>query len=250
MAHPEDWASEIRGADRVNDRLEDSIAQDNFLADWRYWLRTAVVQGDADEFNLALCQFPGMSELERRTAHGETLLHKAVQAGQAAMVERLIRLGVTTGVRDANGRDALDVAVNGGRAECLAVLLDRHPDTSSIPPQIQAKLLKAAVLSRHQSCLRLLLDVGFVADAQDESGETALMQSLSLRTPDMALPLLAQGANPDLEDNRGFSAYDRFAQNHVLKDHQVLRAALQKCRLGNGLPKFMPENENFDGLTL
>ena len=68
----------------------------------------------------------------------------------------------------------------------------------------------------------MLIEARAYIDAQDIYGRTALIYAASRNTDDVVELLIDAGADIELKDTAGFSAYDYGMKNHRLIDTEAL----------------------------
>jgi len=160
-----------------------------------------------------LLNFPGI-DIEAQTACGATPLLMACQAGNVALIQKLVSLGANPHHRNSSGQSAFDLACNHGHTE-IAQYLSVHrncwcdpnaPGKDGIGPR------HSACINDLNSAVRLLLDHG--ADIHDVGGvhgdtprlDTPLL--IATRNGDRQLVklLLDRGARLSDRDERGRTA--------------------------------------------
>jgi rhodanese-related sulfurtransferase len=117
--------------------------------------------------------FPG-DAVNAARARGETPLMKASNAGDIAIVRRLIDAGARVDARDADGNNALWLACAGNSLEAVEILVGAGIDRNN----------------------------------RNNDGATALIYATSAGKDSVAARLLALGADPWPETRDGFSALD------------------------------------------
>ena len=95
--------------------------------------------------------------------------------------------------------DALGFAINGGKINCLQVLLEAGADKDKAD-KIGRTPLHLAAKRNTPDCLRLLLEAGADKDKADEIGRTPLHRAAERNTPDCLRLLLEAGAETENAD--------------------------------------------------
>lgn len=127
--------------------------------------------------------------------HGATPLHRAAQSKDPRCVELLLEAGADTQIADAYGSTPLYLAC--ASAECAALLIAAHlPDVFATNSFVWSRtpLHEAARIGSEEVC-RLLLRAGSVVDAADTNGHTPLYVALCNDRRAIAELLLKHDAN-------------------------------------------------------
>jgi ankyrin repeat protein len=146
------------------------------------------------------------------TGTGDTALHVAARAGDAAEIERLLAAGSEAGAEvDSENRigyTPLMEAAREGRSEAVSRLLEEGAD-----PEHRGNALGMGMTALHLAAdrdqaevARTLLSRGVAVDAGNAQGTTALAWALGEGAHETAKVLLDGGADPTVEDQNGFSA--------------------------------------------
>ena len=141
---------------------------------------------------------------------GEELLpsEEELDAAEAAAFGRLERLealiGEDAAAANAWSRDGfspLSLAIFGGRAEAVRLLLDRGADVETLSRHatIQVRPLQTAAFVRDAELGRMLLEAGADPDSQAEGGFTALHSAAQNGDLEFARLLLGHGADASVE---------------------------------------------------
>lgn len=108
--------------------------------------------------------------------------------------------------------------------------LQLQRDTQSYPKGATALMIAAG--ESHSTIVERLLDLGAIADIQDDEGWTALHVAAYYNRASIALMLLQAGANPTIQDNVGQTASDWAHRYHHSESCAVFDAAMiQSLRL-------------------
>uniref|UniRef100_A0A8D9BPD3 Fibronectin type 3 and ankyrin repeat domains 1 protein n=1 Tax=Cacopsylla melanoneura TaxID=428564 RepID=A0A8D9BPD3_9HEMI len=143
-------------------------------------------------------------------AWGETALIKASRQGKADIVDYLLKSGADVNkVSEGTDRTALMVAVIHGHLNVVEVLNEKGCDWSVRDrTRCQAVHFVCTLDSRHFDLVHYVLKQSSIQiDAQDCTGCTVLMKSVTLNAPiEIIKKILDSGANPNLKSNYGITA--------------------------------------------
>jgi hypothetical protein len=120
------------------------------------------------------------------------------------------RFKIEQSVLDVNGGDSvgnstLSAAVDKGQIATIDELLRAGADANS-SNDAGITVLMVAVVHRQHEAVGRLLDGGARINAQDDRGKTALMWAAAYRDPDIAHLLLERGADASIRDDAGQNA--------------------------------------------
>lgn len=138
------------------------------------------------------------ADVQERDRIGYGLMHKVSFTGDCVMLKLLLIAGSDVNEVSGGGTWPLRDACEAGNAEAVSFLLQAgaKPDLTSSGETA----LFAAVSGNSLECVRLLLQAGADANAQDCDGWTCLFL---LRSEPMAHLLLEHGASPQIADQCG-----------------------------------------------
>eukprot|EP00658_Telonema_sp_P-2_P031474 TRINITY_DN23541_c0_g1_i1.p1 TRINITY_DN23541_c0_g1~~TRINITY_DN23541_c0_g1_i1.p1 ORF type:complete len:261 (+),score=44.35 TRINITY_DN23541_c0_g1_i1:210-992(+) len=167
---------------------------------------------------------------------GQTALMASANAGHHHCVELLLEAGAFAVHEDNLGNTALHHACWAGQAACVEHLLQHRPTTGNSDVHWknysgQTPLMCAAQFGSPQIVQRLV-DCGAAVDARDNDGSTAVHYAAECGHDSVVSCLLANGARGDFVNHDGITALDlaRYA-GHVLiaddLDKKVARAPLR-----------------------
>ncbi|HEX4479162.1 MAG TPA: ankyrin repeat domain-containing protein [Rudaea sp.] len=151
-------------------------------------------------------------KLPLRALRSEDLL-LAASAGDVSAVSKLLGLGFSIDVADAQGATPLLRAAGKDHADVVAFLLDNGADAKRAAGS-GATALSAAVISRSTSVIAALVSHGVPIDQRLKGGGTALMIAAALGYPEIVATLLKAGADVDAVDGshtRALHAASHFA---------------------------------------
>lgn len=138
-------------------------------------------------------------------------LSAAAAVGDIEAVEKLLNLGMTIDVVDAQGANALLRACGCGHAALAGRLIELGADPEHKAPS-GATALSAAVTARRDGVVATLLKHGVPVDQRLPAGGTALMIAAALGFPEIAALLLGHGAQANAQDERGTRALHAVGQ--------------------------------------
>ncbi len=138
-------------------------------------------------------------------ARSSAALVKAVKAGDAARVERLIANGMNPNARDAIGMTPLHYAAYRGEPAVVAALIAGGADPD-VKDAMGMTPLHAAAFQGHPGVVGILLKAGADVNANDRAGNTPLHYAVYVKDMKAAKLLLASGADGALVNARGASA--------------------------------------------
>lgn len=168
---------------------------------------------------------------------GFTPLHFA---SSKEMIELLLTYGAAINQKDASGYEPLHTAVSKGNVIAVHTLLDQG---SEIDAQGGKNNKGPLHLVRTPEMLALLLEYDLDLDQEDGHGNTGLhhitkhIQSSELRKK-MLRQLIEKGANADLKNNQGRTAWDLARKEHFLDENtQSDKAILEEAMNTSPLKK-------------
>jgi len=161
-------------------------------------------------------------------ADSSTALHRAVHAGDLAvvevLVEALVDAGASVSVPTRYNVTPLALAAQNGHADIIQVLIDAGADPNETSLTGQTPLMTAALNGRPEA-VRMLIDAGANVDAQEPvQGQTALMWAAGKGNTAAAAVLLDHDADVHARSNGGFTPllfavlYDRIDTARLLLD--------------------------------
>lgn len=127
------------------------------FADVQKWCR----EGKIDQLRVFLYFDPdAFNYFTVKTTRGSTLLHEAVEADQADVVQLLLLHGLSPDLKGKNGNTPLHIAASKGHVLCVEALLDGGADLSLTDDLGNNVLVKADRSKRRDVVLRLLKSKG------------------------------------------------------------------------------------------
>ncbi len=178
------------------------------LCDAGYW-ETATVESLMTEITLG-------ADPSAVDADGNSPLHLAARHGQdPGLIVVLLDHGAFVNTLNAQGSTPLHRAAWRRDPRIARVLLEYGAESNLLDDEGHTPLQIAAAL-QHREVVEVMLELGAGVDDRGHDGWTALHHAVSGQSadsPDVALLLLSQGANPDLRTNGGERACDLMSES-------------------------------------
>jgi len=136
--------------------------------------------------------------------NGLTPLLAAIGKGSATpeLIQKLLKAGADATLRDAQGRDALSLAVERDDVNSIVALLT----ASSKLAGKAAGALIAAAGHNHVEAMKAMIDNGVDVNAADKHGRTALASAVQEADPETVQFLLEHSADPNHKNADGMNA--------------------------------------------
>jgi truncated hemoglobin YjbI len=149
---------------------------------------------------------PGLAQ---QRYSGRTLLHAASAAGNLAIVELLLRVGVDPNTKDSGGHTPLysvgnECTVAGGGAVVRA-LVQSGANVDACDGVKRCTALHMAARRGNVEVAEALLDCGAEIEARDSLGETPLRRSVNCGKTEVARLLLSRGADIHSKGSKGLT---------------------------------------------
>lgn len=176
---------------------------------------------------------------------GETLLGKAVETENAELLSALIAAGADLRKHGDTGLTALEVARKEGKDGLVRILESAMgPDAQNSPPLFSEKKLSdpaadaaalpdlhLAIRQGHEDLAVRLAPLAENIDERGPGGRTALMEASERGMPKAIEALLLAGADPDAQDDLGWTPRKiSIAQGHLEASERLVLASLSKRR--------------------
>lgn len=169
-------------------------------------------------------------------AAGAPVLSEAVQSGDIAIVNLLLRQGVDVNAFDDSGRLAIQQAASSGSGEIFQTLIDKGANLTARSRSGETELMSAASGDNAVSTrlCRYIIQHGADINAKDNNGQTALIHAVSLQQDspphDLGILtvldiLLRSGANVNARDVYGRTALRYAAEFRNVKVKERLKSA-------------------------
>jgi truncated hemoglobin YjbI len=140
---------------------------------------------------------------------GRTLLHEAAGAGNPAIVELLLRLGVDPNARDSGGHTPLYCLANEcaveGAGKVVRALVQGGAEVDASGGVQRCSPLHMAARRGNVEVAGALLDCGANIEARDKVGDTALRRSVNCEKAGVAALLVARGADVNAVGSKGIT---------------------------------------------
>jgi ankyrin repeat protein len=181
--------------------------------------------------------YQGQRDLARRLADEADSLNLAEAAAldEVDRVRELLDAGDDADARTTDGFTPLHLAAFFGAPRVAALLLERGADPAAVadnPMRVQP--LHSAAAGRHHDIAVLLVAAGADVDARQQRGYTPLQAAAANGDVELARTLLAAGADPDLANDAGGRPADLAAE----RGHHELADELRTARTGTaGAPR-------------
>jgi ankyrin repeat protein/CHAT domain-containing protein len=160
-------------------------------------LLLAADDGETPARDLLLAMLPALADAPAATVNGDTPLHHAAAAGEPDVVAALLQRGAAPDNGNANGATPLHLAVSSGDAATARLLLRAGADPNSRVWPGWVPLHAAASGGR---------PVRSRTTARMENGRFVLTSGIDRPYPDLAMLLLAAGADPTIPGPDGDDA--------------------------------------------
>jgi ankyrin repeat protein len=168
-------------------------------------------------------------KLNEKDLHGRTALINAVRAGMTEEVEKLIQLGASLDLQDAEGNTALMYAAEGGK-ESLQALLDSGAN-ADICNKRGETALHCAAFCGYQWAISAIIKARpeLNLDLQDHMGRTALFLGFDKKYGRQAgQALLDAGADPNIPEMGGETILERLSAFYARDTYNWLLERSQK----------------------
>lgn len=189
-------------------------------------LHIAIGASRADLVQLLLEFEPNV---EARSRAGRSPLEAAAAAGEALIVELLLAHRASTDRSGSSAWGPLHFAAGGGHLEVMKLLLLKGTDVDA-PTSDGRTALHLAVEKRRRDCSRLLLTYGALVNVRGtDDCDTPLHIAAGLGDEHMVKLLLHKGANKDIRNRLGKTAYDVAAECGHTRLFDALRLGDNLC---------------------
>jgi ankyrin repeat protein len=149
------------------------------------------------------------ADQEREWDRAEEPLHVACHHGHVEVVRLLLNAGADQSVEDHRHRTPYHLAVWWGQEAVFLFLLDRSQQVDgTVDGMLNTSALTVAALREQESMVRLLLDRGADASAQDEEGYNPLYAAAWAGSVALTRLFLSLGAEWGIEDEDGQTPLD------------------------------------------
>ena len=137
-----------------------------------------------------------------RGEHGWSLLHFAAQSGNVIIIETMLSKGLDVDSRgETLGLTPLMVSIKFDKLEAAKYLLEKGANESLKTTEGKLSPLSIASAVGSVAAIEMLLSHGCSIDSRDNGGDTPLMHAARCGNTEVVEYLLAQGADPLLQNN-------------------------------------------------
>lgn len=144
---------------------------------------------------------PGLTDIRAYSG-----LHAAAVKGDAAEIERLVKAGEKSGIRDSHNRTPLHVAAHFGRHDAAKTLIRLGADPNALDAQ-QYDIITIAAVTNDVDMIRIALaGGGRASNITSPYQGTALIAAAHLGHADVVRTLIAAKAPLDHVNNLGWTA--------------------------------------------
>ena len=149
-----------------------------------------------------------------RKAAGELDIFEAATLGDVPRLRALLANDAALATAFSNdGFTPLHLAAFFAQPAAVVELLRHAPDVNAVSRNaMKVAVINAAAASRNTEVVELVLQAGANPDAQQEAGYTALHSAAMNNNSDMVRALLAAGANPSIRTDTGQTAAEMAVQ--------------------------------------
>jgi ankyrin repeat protein len=169
----------------------------------------AIVRGDIFGVRRAITQ--GL-EVNSADSEGGTLLRLALAAEHPAIFKELL-----SHQADPNKASVTHLAAVAAEPDYLREIIKTGADLNTRSRNQLTPLMAAVIKGRTAQAALLVAEKRVQLDAQDGSGNTALMQALLNRNQEIEKLLVLRGADTGLKNNQGLTAFDIAAGDALLE---------------------------------
>lgn len=183
-----------------------------FVPTMEHPLSAACQNEDIDEVKNLIARGAGINTKEKY--RGITPLFIAVENGNKAIVETLIRFGAKVNARDSERRTPLMLLDDDADDGIVELLVQNGAKLDLTDNQGNTALILAAD-GRELKTVKALIAAGARINIQNEEGETALMKAVGDNDLEMVRALIVAGADVKLKNDEGETAWDLAGSREV-----------------------------------
>lgn len=150
-------------------------------------------------------------DINARSEIGDTVLIRATMCYDPYLVKIILEHGADPNLKDSSlGLSALYWASDRGYVESIKLLISHGADVNIIDDSYNNTPLHLTSLYGHTEATKLLIDNDAYVDAKDDKGNTPLHNvALGNRSNvETAIYLIEHGANKNIKNNEGKTAYE------------------------------------------
>ena len=203
---PQDIFEAIHANDR--DKVAQLIAADAAVAHARNEAGVSALMQARYEFRMEIVDL-------LRKAAGELDTFEAATLGDVPRLQALLANDPALATAFSNdGFTPLHLAAFFAQPAAVEELLRHAPDVNAVSRNaMKVAVINAAAASRNSQIVKLVLQAGANPDAQQEAGYTALHSAAMNNHSEMVRALLDAGANPSIRTDTGQTAAEMALQN-------------------------------------
>ncbi|KAK1890781.1 Ankyrin repeat and death domain containing protein 1A [Dissostichus eleginoides] len=164
-------------------------------------------QFEVVEFLIGMGCTHGLKDMEENTA-----MHLAARSGHTHILQKMVEMGVDVDERNKEGLTALHLASDGAHCECVRLLLEAGCEANALTNKNMTALHYAAQHGSDREA-SLLLEAGTHRDAVDSQHNTALHLAVFHHHADVLRLLIGADCDLDLADRRQQTAL------HIAAEH-------------------------------
>lgn len=175
-------------------------------------------------YDIAKLLIANGADIEIKNARDKPPLLIALQNQDKKMMEILLVNGANPNATDSDGYTILHYAIDSGDYEMIKLLLAYKADVNQLAHN-KTPPIKLAIINGNCPIVVKLWDLCKIdINAKDKNGQTLLHYAANLESPDIVRFLLSKGANPSIENKRGFTPRQIAKENNNLNIVKVITA--------------------------
>ena len=143
-------------------------------------------------------------------------------------IKKLFAKGIDLNARDDDGYPLfVSIMLFNGKYEVIKALLDNHANVNCLMPDNITPFMFACVGNFSPDIIQLLIEYGADINAQDITGNTALISVCDTGNIEIIKTLVKNGANKTLKNSKGKTAYDVALHNGLFDKDKTLELLLR-----------------------
>lgn len=153
------------------------------------------------------------AKIDATNNEGRTALHVDSMGGGLDAIKFLLSHNADVSLKDLMGRTPADLAIDGGQAEALALLLATEKGKASVtdidaPDEDMRTRLHRAAFDGNAQLAQRLLAAGAAVDAREKEGATPLLFAVAKGNDGLVTLLLENGADVNAQLTSGLTSVD------------------------------------------
>jgi ankyrin repeat protein len=172
--------------------------------------------------------------IDERGINGGTILWWEAGVGDFEAFEYLLKKGAKLGQGSPkNTYNTVELSVKQEDLRFLKSVIEYHGNINMIGYFTRQTPIYAAILSRQNNNVKMLIKNGAYLNIVDPSGFTPLLWAANASAFDLVPMLLSHGADPSVRDLAGFSALDilHAAQVRIKTDHPLYNSYIEAVKV-------------------